>query len=209
MALNINGFFPGELTPDATVAGCINIFENVWPDPKDTILKVEKECLTPDSGAYWARAETVGRGPYQDARTNKLLPVSELANVSNNLLLQNIHNQFYTILLAAVDPYAKRYGIEETFYHEGYNLLKYNSGQQYKKHYDGGTKIGRAISAVIYLNENYEGGELEFPNFNVKIKPEAGMLVLFPSNFAYAHVAHPVTSGTKYALVTWIRDQSF
>ena len=209
MAVNINGLFPGERSPDATVAGCIDIFENIWPDPKDIILKVEKECLTPDSGAYWTRAETTGSGPYQEARTNKLMPVSLLADVSNNLLLQNIHNQFYTILLASTVPYAKRYGIEEAFYHEGYNLLKYNNGQEYKKHYDGGTKIGRAISAVMYLNDDYEGGEIEFPNFNVKIKPEAGMLILFPSNFAYAHVAHPVTSGTKYALVTWIRDQPF
>ena len=29
MAVNINGLFPGELSPDATVAGCIDIFEKV------------------------------------------------------------------------------------------------------------------------------------------------------------------------------------
>jgi predicted 2-oxoglutarate/Fe(II)-dependent dioxygenase YbiX len=33
------------------------------------------------------------------------------------------------------------------------------------------------------------------------------MLILFPSNYAYSHIAHPVTSGTKYAMVTWIRDR--
>ena len=209
MALNINGFFPGELTPDATIAGCIDIFENVWPDPKDTILRVEKECLTPDSGAQWSRAETIGHGVFQDARTNNIMSVSQLANITNNLLLQNIHNQFYTLLLAAIHPYSVRYGIQEPLYHEGYSLLKYSKNQEYKKHYDGGTIIQRAISAVVYLNDNYEGGELAFPHFDVKIKPEAGMLILFPSNYAYAHIAHPVTSGTKYALVTWIRDQPY
>jgi len=208
-ALNINGFFPGELIPDATIAGCIDIFENVWPDPKDTILRVEKECLTPDSGAHWSRAETIGQGAFQDSRTNNIMHVSQLAGITNNLLLQNIHNQFYTLLLAATNPYSNRYGIQETLYHEGYSLLKYSSNQEYKKHYDGGTRIKRAISAIAYLNDDYEGGELEFPNFNVKIKPEAGMLILFPSNFAYAHIARPVTSGTKYALVTWILDQPF
>lgn len=209
MALKINGLFPGELAPDTTIAGCIDIFENVWPCPKQTIDQVEAECAKPNSGAYWTRAETVGNGPYQEARTNALLPVSSLADVSNNPLLQNIHNQFYTMLLAATNPYAKKYGIEEYFYHEGYNLLKYNAGQEYKKHYDGGTKIGRAVSAIVYLNDNFNGGEIEFPNFSVKIKPQAGMLILFPSNYAYAHIAHPVTAGTKYALVTWIRDQPF
>ena len=207
MALKINGLFPGELTPDTTIAGCVDIFENVWPNPKQTIELVEKDCANPDSGSYWTRAETLGSGPHQSARTNSLLPVSALADVTNNPLLQNIHNQFHMLLLAATNPYAKRYGIEEDFYHEGYDLLKYANGQEYKKHYDGGTKIGRVISAVAYLNDDYIGGEIEFPHFGVKIKPQAGMLILFPSNYAYAHIAHPVTSGTKYALVTWIRDR--
>jgi predicted 2-oxoglutarate/Fe(II)-dependent dioxygenase YbiX len=59
---------------------------------------------------------------------------------------------------------------------------------------------------VLYLNDDYLGGEIEFPHYDVKIKPEAGTLVLFPSNYAYRHIAHEVTSGIKYALVTWIHD---
>jgi predicted 2-oxoglutarate/Fe(II)-dependent dioxygenase YbiX len=68
--------------------------------------------------------------------------------------------------------------------------------------------MGRAISALVYLNNDYTGGEIEFPNHNVKIKPLPGMMNLFPSNFAYLHQAHPVIEGTKYALVTWIRDRN-
>ena len=209
MALNVNGFFPGELTPDTVVGGCIQVFENAWPNPSQTINMLEEECAKPFSGVNWERASTIGQGPFQNARTNLLCNITDNANINNNVIAQNIHNQFYTLLLAATNPYSNRYGIQETLYHEGYSLLKYSSNQEYKKHYDGGTRIKRAISAIAYLNDDYEGGELEFPNFNVKIKPEAGMLILFPSNFAYAHIARPVTSGTKYALVTWILDQPF
>ena len=92
-------------------------------------------------------------------------------------------------------------------YHEEYGCIKYATGTEYKAHYDSGTEMGRIISALVYLNDDYEGGELEFPWFGIKIKPKAGMLILFPSNFAYRHIAHPVKSGTKYALVTWIRDR--
>lgn len=205
-ALKVNGLFPGRLVPDTTVGGCIDIFENAWPNPQATIDLAEKECSNPDSGAYWAKAETFS-GPLQEIRTNRLLSVSHLAEVSNNSALQNIHNQFYIMLLAATIPHGQRYGIDESFWHEGYNLLKYSGGQEYKGHYDGGTEVGRVTSAVCYLNDNYEGGELEFPHFNVKIKPQAGMLILFPSNYAYRHIAHPVTSGTKYAMVTWIHDR--
>lgn len=209
MAINVNGFFPGELKPSTTIGGCIDIFENVWPMPNETIARVENESMNPEAGVYWQRAGTIGDGPFQSARTNDLIEITQLAGVSNNGLMQNVHNQFNMILLAASIPYAGRYGIRENLFHEGYNLLRYKSSQEYKKHYDGETNTGRAISAVCYLNDDYEGGEIEFPHFNVKIKPQAGMLILFPSNFAYSHIAHPVTKGTKYAMVTWIRDRSF
>lgn len=208
MALYVNGMFPGELTPDLTIAGCIDIFENVWPNPAETIKAVETECANPESGVYWTKAETIGQGAYQNARTNKLLPVTHLAQVSGNSLLQNLHNQFYTTLVAASVPYATRYGIIEGLYHEGYQLLRYENSQEYKGHYDSSTTTGRIISALIYLNDDFEGGELEFVHYKVKIKPQPGMLVLFPSNWSFTHIAHPVTKGRKYAMVTWIRDRA-
>lgn len=202
-----NGIFPGELKPDATVGGCIDIFENVWPNPQETIQRVEAECSKSDSGAFWQKATTFRAEKHQDYRTNFNLHISEAADLYNNPLCQNIHNQFNMMLLAASLPYSDRYRIGLDMYHEGYNLLRYHEGQEYKVHYDGGTSdVGRIVSAICYLNDDYEGGELEFPNFNVKIKPQAGMLILFPSAFPYAHIAHPITAGTKYALVTWIRD---
>jgi predicted 2-oxoglutarate/Fe(II)-dependent dioxygenase YbiX len=59
------------------------------------------------------------------------------------------------------------------------------------------------LSLVACFSDGFEGGELEFPFFDLKIKLEKNSLVLFPSNFPYTHIAHPVTSGTKYSLVTW------
>jgi hypothetical protein len=207
MAQMINGLFAGELHPDTTVAGCIDIYENVWPDLKNTISALEQECSHPDSGVSWQRAQTLGSGYNQNIRTNYNLNVTNLAQITGNQVAANIHNQFYTMLLASVGPYAKKYGLEENFYHEDYSVLRYRGGQEYHAHYDGGTDIGRSISAICYLNNDYIGGEIEFVNFGVKIKPEPGMLVLFPSNYAYRHIAHPVTDGTKYAIVTWIKDR--
>jgi predicted 2-oxoglutarate/Fe(II)-dependent dioxygenase YbiX len=207
MTTMVNGFFPGELQPNTIIAGCINIYENVWPNPQETISLIEEECSNPNSSVAWFRAETIGQGVYQSARTNLNMNITNLALAQGSSLMQNVHNQFNMLLLASTISYTKRYGINETLQHEQYSILKYSGGQEYKSHYDGGSDIGRCISALVYLNDDYEGGELEFPNFKIKIKPEAGMLVLFPSNFAYTHVAHPVTDGIKYALVTWIRDR--
>lgn len=207
MSNMVNGLFPGELHPTEILAGCINVYEGVWPNPQQTISILEKECANPDSGAYWQRAETIGDGAFQHARTNRLLSITQSATLNDNPVLQNVHNQFNMLLLASTIPYTKRYGINEGLWHEGYSLLKYNQGEHYKSHYDGGTDIGRSISALVYLNDDFEGGEIEFVHFDIKLKPKSGTLILFPSNFAYMHTAHPVVQGTKYALVTWIKDR--
>ena len=204
--MKINGLFPGELLPNATVGGCIDVFENAWPNPQETIELIEKECADSESGISWHRAETIGQGIHQSTRTNYDIAISYVAEETGNLLAQNIHNQMYIMLLAATLPYAKRNQIDQ-MYNENYNVLRYRTGQEYHAHCDGSTGSGRAVSAICYLNDDYKGGEIEFPNFGVKIKPEPGMLLLFPSSYPYKHTAHPVTEGTKYAIVTWIHDR--
>lgn len=205
--MKVGNIFPGRIEPSATVGGCIEIFENAWPDSEQTIKDIESEALDPLSDWKWKKAEIHNRG-IQDYRTNYDLGITHLAEDYNNSFAKKMHNQFYFLLLAATIPYAERYDIDE-MYHERYNLLKYSSGQEYKAHKDGGGGLNRTLSAICYLNSDYEGGELEFVNFGIKIKPEPGMLILFPSNYAYSHIAHPIISGTKYAIVTWIRDHDF
>jgi hypothetical protein len=200
------GLYPGKLEPSVTVGGCIDIFENAWPNPEETIQLIESMTTDPNSGVHWKRAETIGSGIKQNARTNLDLGLTLAAETTGNPIAQSIHNQMYILLLAATVPYMKKHDIHG-LWHENYNLLKYTGGTEYKAHYDGGTETHRSVSAIVYLNSEYSGGEVEFVNFGVKIKPEPGMLLLFPSNYAYTHIAHPVVSGTKYAVVTWMHDQ--
>jgi len=87
--------------------------------------------------------------------------------------------------------------------HENLNLLKYENSAQYHAHHDHGSENSRVLSLVACFGSADEGGELEFPLFDLTIKLEKNSLVLFPSNFPYMHIAHPVTSGTKYSMVTW------
>jgi hypothetical protein len=207
MTNRVNGLYYQHVEPNEVVGGCIAIYENVWPKPIDTINQIEELCIEPNNCINWTHAKTIGSGAYQDVRRNLLMDLTYLSDITNDRTIQNTHNIFYNALLATTNSYAKTFNIHEYFYHEGYQLLKYRDGEEYKAHYDGGTGVGRAVSAICYLNSDYEGGEIEFVNFNIKIKPSSGMMILFPSNYAYTHIAHPVISGTKYALVTWIHDR--
>jgi hypothetical protein len=65
------------------------------------------------------------------------------------------------------------------------------------------------ISSLYFFNLSSAscrafGGEIEFRNQSVFLKPEAGDVVIFPSTFIYSHRALPVDSGVKYSMVTML-----
>jgi predicted 2-oxoglutarate/Fe(II)-dependent dioxygenase YbiX len=67
-----------------------------------------------------------------------------------------------------------------------------------------GTRRGIPILTVLgALNDNYEGGELEFWE-DEKIKLKAGEALIFPSNFLYPHQVLPITKGNRYSFAVWI-----
>lgn len=85
----------------------------------------------------------------------------------------------------------------------GYELLKYESGGFYTEHLDFFKNTPRAISCSFALNDDYEGGEFAFFNRELVYNLKKGSCIMFPSNFMYPHEIMPVTSGTRYSIVTW------
>jgi hypothetical protein len=204
-----NNLFIEPLLSDKSIGGTIEIFKNALPNALKIIQQIEFVANSSEFELNWEQAgigNVVGR-VNKNVRSNKNLRISDMAYGADCLPLQKIHNEFYMLLLRATSFYVQKYDFYEQLFHESYMALRYQTGEEYKAHYDGNSTTGRALSAIAYLNDEYEGGELEFPNYKIKIKPEQGDLILFPSNYAYAHIAHPVTSGTKYAIVTWLHDR--
>jgi hypothetical protein len=84
-----------------------------------------------------------------------------------------------------------------------FNIRKYDIGADMGEHADSNDTSDRyhpLVSGVLYLNDDYEGGELEFSQQNIKIKPSAGSLVMFPSYEPYYHRPLPVKTGVKYMI---------
>jgi hypothetical protein len=92
-----------------------------------------------------------------------------------------------------------------TDWHDFYGILKYGPGQKVSDHVDDSQKNHRRISTVYYLNDNYSGGEVVFPRFDVTYKPVANELLVFPSTYTYNHSVVPVVEGTRYSVVSWLR----
>lgn len=85
------------------------------------------------------------------------------------------------------------------------HVLRYDKAGHLPAHQDQGIST-RVLSVLLYLNDDYEGGEIEFKNSNIKLKPQAGSILFFPSNFLYVHEVHPVTKGPRYSLPNWYHN---
>jgi predicted 2-oxoglutarate/Fe(II)-dependent dioxygenase YbiX len=55
----------------------------------------------------------------------------------------------------------------------------------------------------MYLNDDYDGGILEFPKIGLELKPKEGDIIFFPSQVPFFHQSTPITKGIKYAAVAW------
>jgi len=64
-------------------------------------------------------------------------------------------------------------------------------------------------AAVLYINDDYNGGELFFPRFDgSSLKPAAGTLMVFPGTAQYEHGVHPVKEGPiRYVIPAFIKSQ--
>lgn len=101
-------------------------------------------------------------------------------------------------------------------------ILSYGIGGHYKPHVDGESiwvsptqekiwkkSTDRDLSIVFFLNNDFEGGDFVFPQHKVRVRPEPGMMVCFPSNHNYLHGVEPVTKGNRYSIVTWATVKGF
>ena len=66
----------------------------------------------------------------------------------------------------------------------------------------------RDYTGLVYLNDNFTGGELVFPDRDVVIIPKPGLFVGFPSNHKFVHAVPNVLSGKRYSLSVWFTMDS-
>jgi hypothetical protein len=113
----------------------------------------------------------------------------------------NILNAIKKISDDCIHDYILKNNLDEVFLPNYISIRKYNYGADMGPHVDSEDPTDKDhpyISGVLYLNDNYDGGEIEFPNQNISIKPEAGSMIIFPSYRPYFHHPKPPINNNKY-----------
>ena len=121
---------------------------------------------------------------------------------------KDVDELLFTSLAKALSKIKKQFDFfSGPFKDVGYAIQRTNPDEYYHWHIDGGSHqfSDRQLVAIWYLNNvDGPGGETEFLNQNVKVKPETGKLILFPPFWTHEHRGVKLQKGVKYIATTWI-----
>jgi hypothetical protein len=154
----------------------------------------------------WNNALT-GGGLDKESRRCNVIGLSEPEVINQNPDYRSkIDSALYECVANALSKYQAKFPYFDIEINEdsGYELLRYKTGDFYVQHTDSFKQQPRAISCTMCLNDDYGGGEFGFFDREVVLRPNKGSVIMFPSNFMYPHEVMPVTSGTRYSIITWL-----
>lgn len=124
-------------------------------------------------------------------------------------------NKDYNNITEKISKYSEIFTNIPSNKQEALQIVRYKPGGKFNSHYDAyffdKREQGiRRTTLLIYLNDDFTGGETSFPLLNIKIKPEIGKGLLFWNTsennnilFKSLHKGHVVSSGDKWIVTVW------
>ena len=214
----------------------IYYYENVMPDFENfvEILKELDGIDSIDGTSLWYpwTASNDKNFIYGETQSFDLNQINQMPEPLKEKMLY-VYNAVTDSLYNVSKDYAESLGDhDEPRLFPTFNIKKYYSDISMGSHFDqlDGDKTLR-YSLVMYLNDDYEGGEISFSivdydgvnkkpstpmdyeeaveskGFDVAVKPKANSVIIFPSGAPYFHTAHTVKTGFKYMIPGhWIHN---
>lgn len=194
-----------EVNSNTKLSDLIQVFENLIPE--ELCDEIICEYAADDEWQYSEISKNNERKKDFEIRNCKILSISDFNNQKNTLTRKNIDSKIFNLTKTIVIDISEKFLNFSITGDSGFELLKYEVGGFYTQHVDSfsDSKVtrGRLFSCSIILNDDYEGGEFAFFDRELKYKLKKGSAIVFPSNYLFPHEIMPVTSGTRYSIITW------
>lgn len=106
--------------------------------------------------------------------------------------------------------------LDVPLYADTLQLVRWMPGNEQHPHADAENPDGtdhpypwRAYASIVYLNSDYEGGSIYFPQHDLDLRPEPGTMVTFPGTAEYMHGVNMITAGERYSIASfWTLDET-
>lgn len=121
---------------------------------------------------------------------------------------------FIGILKRMRDAIIKEFNLDRTIHPDTMQFVKWEEGREQESHSDNSHFDGaphhtswRLYSGIIYLNDDYDGGETYFPFLNHEIVPKRGRMGMFYGDLEHSHGVKKIQNGERKTIITfWCHD---
>lgn len=162
-----------------------------------------------------------GKDGFWDGRSLNAVTVYEKYNKDVGLYLYELRDKVAKAI-------ANAYG-EEVVYPDLFQIVRWFPGQEQPPHCDDMTDHKheedlmlkpdgpglewyehRHYGSIIYLNDDYNGGQTYYPQHDVFITPKAGMLAVHPGDPNHMHGVTTVKDSIRYTIASfWTREKEY
>lgn len=184
----------------------INHSESIWEyqDVHDSIDGLLGNLMS----GYWMDYTNVGGGNTIIGASTGLHPDSkyyhEVLKIFTNCFTDYLNKKDIDIPMENLDvmPMPDRNWLEQKYF----TVRRYDPGSVMFPHEDYGVPLRPKYTALLYFNDNYEGGEIAFPDKNISIKPKRGSVIIFPS--ITMHEVKLMISGQRYLTSCYLYENN-
>ena len=190
----------------------IFIYEDFYPQASDLLAVVKEIAGWEYSAVPWMNSthgDGTRGGPkpaadgYRNCVESTVFNVFQFADEDHAPLREEL-KEYQMALNSVTSEINTSYGVGFKG-DEGLKVLRYDKDIEYEVRVDPHLHNARLLTAHMFLNDDFTGGQIEFPYHDITVQPKTGTLVIFPPTWSYFLTVHPVGDGEKHVLSTWYR----
>lgn len=117
-------------------------------------------------------------------------------------ILKMLNKVFEIVYKKSTDVYDVAINI---FPKSALHLVRFVKGFSLNPHVDTMSYEGNHVASVYYINDDYIGGEIYFPEHGLEIKPKPNSLIIFPGNENYLHGVREIVDNDRYSSALWLQ----
>ena len=169
-----------------------------------------EDCMSKDDcdnimGHNWGmQKSTYANNKGKVKSSDERVKMDEVWIKQNTPFYENLKTTFIKVIA----KYSSDHKDFSCIHHTDFRLNKYPEGGFMSRHVDNihhshGQHYGYPqVSSLLFLNDDYEGGE--FIVAGEIFFPKKGSAIIFPSNFMYPHEVGIVIKGTRWSIISWL-----
>lgn len=161
-----------------------------------------------DPSSLVAVAEAVSQDyPFEkvDRRPHLTMEFPEFFDARDKIEAIMFRKAIYDFTIPPITHYMAVNGIENMYPKKDFiTVSKLLPGEGMETHVDNPSKKSNHFICMLYLNNDYLGGEIEFPESSVSYKPNAGDVLIYKANVP--HQVAPVIAGARYSVGYGLTD---